>query len=52
MKKSAEDRRRMQDSDGTTEPARTDLEAVRDRVTKMRSPLETLPIECEQTGGN
>jgi hypothetical protein len=41
----------MQDAYGTTDPARTDFEAIHNLLMKMRSLLHVLRIECEQTGG-
>jgi hypothetical protein len=52
MKKSTKDGIRMPTSDGTSEPVRTHFEAVRNRLTKVRSPLETIRIQCEQVGGH
>jgi hypothetical protein len=40
----------MQDSYGTTDPARTDFEAIHNLLMTMRSRLHALRIECEQTG--
>ena len=41
----------MQDSSGTTDPARTDFEAIHNLLMKVRS-LHALRIECERTGGH
>ncbi len=42
----------MRDSYGTTDPARTDFEAIHNLLMKVRSLLHALRIEYEHSGGH
>jgi hypothetical protein len=42
----------MQDAYGTTDPARTDFEAIHHLLMRMRSLLHALRIECEHRGNS